>query len=175
MVNDVTADVAEEAAGKIRADGGRAVAVAAAVGSTETADALVATAVEEFGRLDILVANAGVLRDKVLWKMTDEDFDLVTGVHLRGTFTCARAAAVRMREQGEGGRLILIGSRRAARQLRSDQLLRGQGRHRRLRPHLVDGAGPQRDHRERGRPGRRDRDDQHRAVPQGVRRGARTG
>lgn len=110
VVNDVTAEVAEEAAGKIRADGGQAVSVAAAVGTTETAEALVATAVEEFGRLDILVANAGVLRDKVLWKMTDEDFDLVTGVHLRGTFTCARAAAIRMREQGDGGRLILIGS-----------------------------------------------------------------
>ena len=57
-----------------------------------------------------MVTNAGVLRDKVLWKMTDEDFDLVVDTHLRGTFTCARAAAVRMREQGEGGRIIVVGS-----------------------------------------------------------------
>ncbi|MGW2711699.1 SDR family oxidoreductase [Streptomyces sp. NPDC001356] len=61
-------------------------------------------------RLDILVTNAGILRDKVLWKMTDDDFDAVVTTHLRGTFTCARAAAVRMREQGEGGTMILVGS-----------------------------------------------------------------
>jgi len=80
------------------------------VGSTETAEALVARAVEAYGRLDVMVTNAGVLRDKVLWKMTDEDFDLVVQTHLRGTFTCARAAAIRFREQGEGGRIIVVGS-----------------------------------------------------------------
>lgn len=110
VINDVDADVAQAAATEILDAGGKATFVAAAVGSSETAQALVDKAVAEFGRLDILVANAGVLRDKVLWKMTDEDFDLVTQVHLRGTFTCARAAAIQMREQGEGGRLILIGS-----------------------------------------------------------------
>lgn len=110
VVNDVDAGTAETAAKQIVAAGGTAVAEAAAVGSSEAADALVARAVAEFGRLDVLVANAGVLRDKVLWKMTDDDFDTVIDVHLRGTFTCARAAAVRMREQGEGGRLILVGS-----------------------------------------------------------------
>jgi NAD(P)-dependent dehydrogenase (short-subunit alcohol dehydrogenase family) len=102
--------VAQAAADEITAAGGKAVAVAAAVGSSPAAQALVDAAVEAFGRLDVLVANAGVLRDKVVWKMTDEDFDLVTQVHLKGTFTCARAAIVRMKEQGEGGRLILIGS-----------------------------------------------------------------
>lgn len=57
-----------------------------------------------------MVTNAGILRDRVLWKMSDDDFDAVIGVHLRGTFTCARAAAVRMREQGTGGRLVLVSS-----------------------------------------------------------------
>lgn len=80
------------------------------MGDSESARRLVDTAVEEFGRLDVLVTNAGILRDRVLWKMTDDDFDAVVRVHLRGTFTCARAAAVRMREQGTGGRLILISS-----------------------------------------------------------------
>jgi NAD(P)-dependent dehydrogenase (short-subunit alcohol dehydrogenase family) len=80
------------------------------VGPTETADQLVAAAIDAFGRLDALVANAGVLRDRVLWKMSDDDFDAVVATHLRGTFTCGRAAASLMRDQGEGGRLILIGS-----------------------------------------------------------------
>jgi 3-oxoacyl-[acyl-carrier protein] reductase len=66
--------------------------------------------VDAYGRLDVMVTNAGVLRDKVLWKMTDEDFDLVVATHLRGTFTCARAAAIRFRDQGDGGRIIVVGS-----------------------------------------------------------------
>ena len=99
------------------------------VGRPSAADALVARAVEAFGRLDVMVTNAGVLRDKVLWKMTDEDFDLVVRTHLRGTFTCARAAAIRMREQGEGGRIIVVGSPGGpVRQLRPDQLRGREGR-----------------------------------------------
>jgi NAD(P)-dependent dehydrogenase (short-subunit alcohol dehydrogenase family) len=110
VVNDVDPATAGGTVEEIVAAGGRAVAVVAPVGSTETAEQLVQTAVSEFGRLDVLVANAGVLRDRVLWKMGDDDFDLVIETHLRGTFTCGRAAAAVMREQGDGGRLILIGS-----------------------------------------------------------------
>ncbi|MEW1928714.1 SDR family NAD(P)-dependent oxidoreductase [Streptomyces sp. NPDC088360] len=110
VVNDVDAEAAERAVKTITGAGGRAVAEVAAVGTGEAADRLVARAVEEFGRLDAMVTNAGILRDRVLWKMTDEDFDAVVTTHLRGTFTCARAAAVHMREQGEGGSLILVGS-----------------------------------------------------------------
>lgn len=110
VVNDSDAAAADAAAAAIAGAGGRAVAHAGSVGSTEVADALVATAVDTFGRLDILVTNAGILRDSVLWKMTDDDFDDVVRVHLRGTFTCVRAAAVRMRAQRTGGRIICIGS-----------------------------------------------------------------
>lgn len=110
VVNDVDADAAAGTVERIAGAGGRAVAVVAPVGPTETAEALVGRAVDAFGRLDAMVTNAGVLRDAVLWKMTDEQFDLVIETHLRGTFTCARAAAIRLREQGEGGRLILVGS-----------------------------------------------------------------
>ena len=110
VVNDVDQAVAEEAVAVIQADGGRAVAVVAAVGSTETAKALVAAAVENFGGLDILVTNAGVLRDKSLLKMTDEDFDLVINVHLRGTFTCVREAYAYFKENNVAGRIITIGS-----------------------------------------------------------------
>ncbi|NLT04801.1 MAG: SDR family oxidoreductase [Solirubrobacterales bacterium] len=110
VVNDIDADAAAETAALVEQAGGKAAVEVAAVGSGEAADALVARAVDSFGRLDVMCTNAGVLRDRVLWKLTDEDFDLVVATHLRGTFTCARAAAVRMREQGEGGRLILVGS-----------------------------------------------------------------
>lgn len=110
VVNDVDGESADTAVGEIEAAGGKAVAEVAAVGTTETANALVARAVSEFGRLDVMVTNAGVLRDRVLWKMTDEDFDTVVQIHLRGTFTCARAAVEQMREQGQGGRIIVAGS-----------------------------------------------------------------
>ncbi|MEQ3549441.1 SDR family NAD(P)-dependent oxidoreductase [Pseudonocardia nematodicida] len=110
VVNDVDADAAGPVVDEIVAAGGRAVAVVAPVGPTETADRLVATAVAEFGRLDALVTNAGVLRDRTVAKMSDDDFDTVVETHLRGTFTCARAAITRFREQGDGGRLVLVGS-----------------------------------------------------------------
>lgn len=110
VVNDIDEAAAERAVKSITEAGGRAVAECVAVGTGEAADCLVGRAVEEFGRLDVMVTNAGILRDRVLWKMSDDDFDAVVTTHLRGTFTCARAAAVRMREQGGGGRLILVGS-----------------------------------------------------------------
>jgi NAD(P)-dependent dehydrogenase (short-subunit alcohol dehydrogenase family) len=96
VVNDVDADAAERAVRRIGERGGSAVAEVVAVGSAAAADRLVDRAVTAFGRLDVMVTNAGILRDRVLWKMTDEDFDAVVEVHLRGTFTCARAAAVQM-------------------------------------------------------------------------------
>jgi NAD(P)-dependent dehydrogenase (short-subunit alcohol dehydrogenase family) len=110
VVNDVDAEAAAVVVAEIAAAGGRAVPVLAPVGPTATADALVAAAVEHFGRLDAMVTNAGLLRDRTIAKMSDEDFDLVLETHLRGTFTCARAALARFREQGGGGRLVLIGS-----------------------------------------------------------------
>ncbi|KAA0940365.1 SDR family oxidoreductase [Streptomyces apricus] len=110
VVNDVDAEAVDAAVASITSAGGEAVGAVAAVGDSAAAELLTDTAVREFGRLDVLVTNAGILRDRVLWKMTDDDFDAVVEVHLRGTFTCARAAAVRMREQGEGGRIVLISS-----------------------------------------------------------------
>jgi NAD(P)-dependent dehydrogenase (short-subunit alcohol dehydrogenase family) len=110
VINDVDAATAASAVAAIEAQGGTAVAVVAPVGSSETAKALVEAAVSNFGRLDILVTNAGILRDTVLWKMSDDDFDAVIGVHLRGTFTCVREAAIHFREAGHGGRIICIGS-----------------------------------------------------------------
>lgn len=110
VVNDADAAAADAAVETITSAGGRAVGEPGAVGTAEVADALVDRAVKEFGRLDAMVTNAGVLRDRVLWKMSDEDFDTVIGVHLRGTFTCVRAAVLRFREQGDGGRVVVVGS-----------------------------------------------------------------
>jgi 3-oxoacyl-[acyl-carrier protein] reductase len=110
VINDVDAAVAEAAVKAITEAGGAAVAEVVPVGTSEAAQALVDRAVDAFGRLDVLVNNAGILRDATLWKMTDEQFDAVITTHLRGTFTCTRAAAIRMREQGEGGRIICVGS-----------------------------------------------------------------
>ena len=110
VVNDLDPETVSAAVESITASGGRAVGVTAAVGDEASATLLVDTAVGSFGRLDVMVTNAGILRDRVLWKMTDDDFDDVLRVHLRGTFTCARAAAVHMRARGEGGRIIVVSS-----------------------------------------------------------------
>ena len=110
VVNDVQQETAAAAVEAITASGGRAVAEVVPVGTTEAAERLVGRALQAFGRLDVMVTNAGVLRDRVLWNMTDEDFDTVVHVHLRGTFTCVREAARHFRTQGEGGRVILAGS-----------------------------------------------------------------
>ena len=110
VLNDIDGDLAKQAADEIESAGGSARVHVGAVGSTETANELVQSALATFGRLDAMITNAGVIRDRVLWKMTDDDFDEVVNVHLRGTFTCARSAAVHFREAGHGGRLILVGS-----------------------------------------------------------------
>ena len=110
VINDVDQATADAAVAAIEGQGGRAVAVVAPVGDSEAATALVEGAVEAFGRLDILVTNAGILRDKSLLKMTDDDFDAVIRVHLRGTFTCVREAFRYFKENGVAGRIITIGS-----------------------------------------------------------------
>jgi NAD(P)-dependent dehydrogenase (short-subunit alcohol dehydrogenase family) len=110
VINDVDPELARETAAELSSDGRHAVPLAGAVGEDGVAESLVATAAEAFGRLDALVANAGVLRDAVLWKTTDDDFDTVVRVHLRGTFQCVRAAAREMRRQGNGGRIVCVGS-----------------------------------------------------------------
>jgi NAD(P)-dependent dehydrogenase (short-subunit alcohol dehydrogenase family) len=111
VVNDTGASVngegvdpaaAEGVAAEIRAAGGIAVADHNSVASPQGGAAIVAHALEEFGRLDIVVCNAGILRDKTLHSMTPEMFDAVIGVHLTGAFNVIQPAYVHMREQGYG-------------------------------------------------------------------------
>jgi NAD(P)-dependent dehydrogenase (short-subunit alcohol dehydrogenase family) len=114
VVNDVgcerdgtgRSDAAARVVAEIQAAGGIAVASGDAVGSAASANRIVQTALEAFGRLDILVNNAGILRDRTLLNMTEEEWDQVLQVHLKGTFTCMQAAARVMKEQNQGGRLI---------------------------------------------------------------------
>lgn len=110
VINDVDAATADAAVETLRAAGARATAVVVPVGTAEAARALVAGALEAFGRLDILVTNAGILRDRSILKMTDDDFDAVIAVHLRGTFLCVREAYSHFKEAGVPGRIITIGS-----------------------------------------------------------------
>ncbi|QFG24482.1 3-oxoacyl-ACP reductase [Actinomadura sp. WMMB 499] len=96
VVNDI-GPAAEEVAGEIRERGGRAVGVAGDVGDWALGDKLVQTAVETFGSLDVLVNNAGVLRDKMLFNLSESDWDDVVRVHLKGHAAVSRAAAVHWR------------------------------------------------------------------------------
>src|SRR6266545_1166207 len=86
--------------------GGEAVASCDSVATREGADGLVWTALSKLGGLDVLVNNAGILRDRTVLNMAEEDFDRVLDVHLRGTFLCSQAAARAMKVQGRGGRIV---------------------------------------------------------------------
>jgi len=94
--------VAQMVADEIKAAGGEAVANTDSVTTMEGGKAIIESAIKNFGRLDILINNAGNLRPKPIWEMTEQDWDLVIAVHLKGTFTCTRHAAPIFREQRSG-------------------------------------------------------------------------
>jgi NAD(P)-dependent dehydrogenase (short-subunit alcohol dehydrogenase family) len=97
---------AEDVAAEIRAAGGQAVANGDDVSDAAGANNIVATAIATFGRLDAVVNNAGILRDRVLVNLSDEDWDLVVQVSLRGTFLVTRAAAQHWRERSKAGETV---------------------------------------------------------------------
>jgi NAD(P)-dependent dehydrogenase (short-subunit alcohol dehydrogenase family) len=98
--------MADRVVAEIRAAGGEAAASYDSVATREGADGLVWTALSKLGGLDVLVNNAGILRDRTVLNMAEEDFDRVLDVHLRGTFLCTQAAARAMKVQGRGGRVV---------------------------------------------------------------------
>jgi NAD(P)-dependent dehydrogenase (short-subunit alcohol dehydrogenase family) len=102
VVNDL-GDAAEEAAEAIRGEGGEAVASTHDITSWAGGEALVGTAVDAFGRLDVLVNNAGILRDRMLVSMSEEEWDVIIDVHLKGHFVPTRFAAVHWRERVKAG------------------------------------------------------------------------
>jgi NAD(P)-dependent dehydrogenase (short-subunit alcohol dehydrogenase family) len=96
---------ADEVIEEIRTAGGEAVASYDSVASMAGGQAIVKTALDAFGRVDIVVNNAGILRDRMIFNMTEEEWDAVINTHLKGTFAVTRAAAPLMREQ-KWGRVI---------------------------------------------------------------------
>ncbi len=94
----------------VRELAGEGLAVACDVGDSASVEAAVEATWETFGRLDIVVNNAGITRDGMLHKLSDEDWDAVIRVDLTGVFLVTRAAARRMRPQGAGGAIVNISS-----------------------------------------------------------------
>ncbi|UFS99528.1 SDR family NAD(P)-dependent oxidoreductase [Nocardia huaxiensis] len=101
-IADLDEAACKETAARIVADGGQAIAVACNVTDEAQVDAAIDGVVAELGSIDVLVNNAGVLRDNLLFKMSVDDWDLVMSVHLKGAFLCTRAAQRHMVKQKSG-------------------------------------------------------------------------
>jgi len=119
VVNDLGGDrdgtgggtsMADGVVAEIIAAGGQAVAHYGSVSDNNAAAGMVAKAVDSFGRLDILINNAGILRDKSFKNMTDAEWDIVIDVHLRGTYLVTKHVWQHLLAQGQGGRIIMTSS-----------------------------------------------------------------
>ena len=105
QTDDASAEPADEVVAAVKDAGGEAVANYNNVTSMEAGEAIVQAALDTYGRLDILVNNAGILRDRMIYNMTEEEWDIVIAVHLKGHFTTMRPAARIFRQQ-RSGRII---------------------------------------------------------------------
>jgi NAD(P)-dependent dehydrogenase (short-subunit alcohol dehydrogenase family) len=100
--NDPTSEIADAVVDEITAGGGRAVSVADSVTTMQGGERIVQTAVDTYGRIDGVVCVAGILRERMLFNMSEDEWDPVVETHLKGTFTVFRAAAPLMRAQKSG-------------------------------------------------------------------------
>ena len=100
---------AEQVATEIREAGGEAASCTESVATMDGGEAIVQTAIDNFGKLDIVVTCAGILRDRMVFNMTEEEWDDVIAVHLKGTFTIAKHASILFRQQ-RSGRIITFSS-----------------------------------------------------------------
>ncbi len=100
--NDPSSEIADEVVAEIIAAGGNAVAVADTVTTMEGGERIVQTAIDTYGSIDGVVCVAGILRERMLFNMSEDEWDPVIETHLKGTFTVFRAAAPHMREQKSG-------------------------------------------------------------------------
>ncbi len=110
VISDIDEAVAVAAAKEIESAGGKATYCVTNVVSGDDCQKLMDTAVEKFGQLDILVNCAGVTKDAPIHKMTDQQWDMVIDISLKGTFNCIRAASKYMRRENHNGRIINISS-----------------------------------------------------------------
>jgi NAD(P)-dependent dehydrogenase (short-subunit alcohol dehydrogenase family) len=108
--NEPSSEVADGVVREIEAAGGRAVAVADDISTMEAGERIVQTALGAFGRIDGVVCVAGILRERMLFNMSEDEWDAVIATHLKGTFTVFRAAAAVMRKQEGGGTLVAFTS-----------------------------------------------------------------
>ncbi len=108
-VLDLSAEACEETVEAIEATGAEGIAVACDVSSAQQVEAAFEEVAHRFGRIDILVNNAGVLRDNLSFKMSEEDWDTVLDIHLKGSFLCSQAAQKYMVEQ-EYGKIVMTSS-----------------------------------------------------------------
>ena len=102
VVADIDGDAAQAVADEVRDAAGSALAVRVDVTERHSVEEMVQAALERFGRIDVLVNNAGITRDAQVFKMSEEAFDQVIDVNLKGVFNCTQAVAPTMLEQGSG-------------------------------------------------------------------------
>lgn len=110
VINDLDQERVDQAVAELRESGAEAIGVVANITKLDEVRNLFQTAVDTFGRVDVLINNAGIERDKSIKNMSEQDWDLVIDVNLKGTFNCSKIAAEFMREQ-QFGRIINIASR----------------------------------------------------------------
>jgi 3-oxoacyl-[acyl-carrier protein] reductase len=109
VVSDINLEKAEETAKEIRAIGPKAMAVKVDVANLSDVERMVTGILEKLAKIDILVNNAGITRDKLILRMTEEDWDAVLGVNLKGTFNCTKAVVRHMVKQ-RSGKIVNIAS-----------------------------------------------------------------
>jgi len=104
-----SATPAQEVVNEIKKAGGDAIANADSVAEWDSSKRIIDAAINKWGRLDIMVNNAGFLRDRMTFKMSEEEFDMVVKVHLKGTFACGRWACIYFYEQSKAGNALIKG------------------------------------------------------------------
>jgi len=109
VVSDINLEKAEETAKEIESIGSKAIAIKVNVASLNEVEQMVEAVLEKLGKIDILVNNAGITRDKLILRMTEEDWDVVLDVNLKGTFNCTKAVVRHMAKQ-RSGKIVNIAS-----------------------------------------------------------------
>jgi len=109
VVSDINLEKAEETAKEIEGIGPKAMAIRVNVANPGDVEGMVDAVLERFGRIDILVNNAGIARDKLILRMTEEDWDAVLNINLKGTFNCTKAVVKQMSKQ-RSGKIVNIAS-----------------------------------------------------------------